>query len=64
MKNEQILWAVKIGDEDWQEQIISTNPDSFTQAKAWAKSNGFNRFRVSTLDLSETPDFTKTINSK
>ena len=44
---ETILWAVKIGDEDWQEQIITTNANAIDKATKWAIENGFDRFRIS-----------------
>lgn len=59
---EKILWAVKIGDPDYMEQIITTNESQFKEARAWAESNGFDRFRVAEIDLATPPDFTKTIN--
>lgn len=47
---DRILWAVKIGDEDWQEQIISTDATKFPAARAWAIANGFDRLRESVMD--------------
>jgi len=63
--NEHTLWAVKIGDEDWQEQVITStkNEIHFEKAKAWAIDNGFDRLRISVLDLNEKPDFVKGIKS-
>jgi hypothetical protein len=58
---ETVLWARKIGAEDWQEEIISTNPTVFEAARKWAVENGFDRFRISELDLNEMPDFSKTV---
>lgn len=64
MKNniEKILFGVKAENEDWQEELISTNPQAFVAAKKWASKQGFNRFRVATINLTEKPDFSKTIN--
>ena len=59
---EYILWAVKIEDEDWQEQLITSTTDKqhLEKAKTWALANGFNRLRVGTYN-GEAPDFTKTL---
>ncbi len=62
MDTETVLYGVKIGDEDWQEQIITTNPKAIESAKAWAKANGFDRLRVAKIDLSVPPDFRKAVN--
>lgn len=59
---ERILWGVRNGDEDWQESILSTNPAAFEKIRQMAERDGWGRFRESTLDLSERPDFAKTIN--
>lgn len=58
----KILWATKIGDSDWEEQIITTNANRIEAASAWAKSNGFDRLRVSVVsDEPERPDFAATV---
>jgi hypothetical protein len=59
---ETILWAVKVGDEDWQEQIITTDENQIEAAKEWASNNGFDRFRVAKIDLGVKPDFVSTLN--
>jgi hypothetical protein len=56
----QALFAVKIGDEDWQEQLITEVAERIPAASAWAKANGFDRLRVVTLDGSK-PDFAATV---
>lgn len=56
----KMLWAVKIGDEDWQEQIITTDEKRIPDARKWAEQNGFNRFRVSDVPQG-APDFRKTV---
>lgn len=63
MKN-KVLWAVKKGDEFWQEQIITdtTSPEHLKKAKAWALKNGFERLRVSTMQYGDRPDFSRIIN--
>jgi hypothetical protein len=61
--SETVLWAVKVGDANWQEQLITSTSDKAKVAKAreWAQANGFNRFRESHFD-GTAPDFTKTLN--
>lgn len=54
---ETILWAVEIGDEDWQEQIITTNANAIDKATKWAIENGFDRFRISTINPNDKPQF-------
>jgi len=61
---EQVLWAVKIGEEDWQEELVTSTASALhlAKAKAWALNNGFNRLRVSGIDLNEKPNFCKVFN--
>lgn len=58
-----ILWAVKVDDEDWQEEIIAEadSLNGLANARAWAKLNGFDRLRVSTWNPGDVPDFTSTV---
>jgi len=56
------LWATRIGDEDWQEELITEHEDQIEAASEWAKANGFDRLRVADIDLSEPPDFTGALN--
>ncbi len=58
---ERILYGTRKGAPAWQEEIITNQEKRFDEAKAWAKRNGFDRFRVAIIDLRETPDFTKAI---
>ncbi len=66
MKNtmEKVLWATKKGEQSWMEQVITstTSEAHLEKAKQWALSNGFDRLRVSILDMSQKPDFSKVIN--
>jgi hypothetical protein len=59
----KILFAVKIGDEDWQEQLITEHEDRIEAAKAWAIKNGFHKLRVAVIG-DGPPDFTKVLNTK
>ncbi len=56
----KVLFAVRKGDEDWQEQLITEVESRIYAASAWAFANGFNRLRIATFD-DKAPDFTKTI---
>jgi hypothetical protein len=56
----KILWAVRIGDEVWQEQVITEHESRIPAAMEWAKANGFDRFRIAVVDDSK-PDFTKVL---
>jgi translation initiation factor 1 (eIF-1/SUI1) len=58
--SETILWAVKIGDPDTHEQIITTNPAMIEKASEWAKANGFHKLRIAKIDMNDKPDFIKT----
>lgn len=57
----KVLFAVKIGDEDWQEQLITEVESRIESATKWALANGFDRVRVATIDETEKPDFSKTL---
>jgi len=60
--NETILYAVRVGHKDWQEEIITvtTIPAHLASARNWAKANGFDRLRVAMFDGS-APDFTSAL---
>ena len=60
----QVLWGVKKGDEDWEEQVIveTDDPAVVTKAQAWASEKGFDRFRVSVFNYGDVPDFTNVLN--
>jgi hypothetical protein len=58
---ERILYGTRKGEPALNEEIITNQEKRFDQAKAWAKRNGFDRFRVAVIDLSVAPDFTKAI---
>ena len=58
---ERILYGTRKGAPAWQEEIITNQEKRFDEAKAWAKRNGFDRFRVAEIDLTVAPDFTKAI---
>lgn len=58
---EFVLFGVKNGNEDWQEEVLATNPEAFEAVKEIAARDGFGRFRVAVLDLRQPPDFAKCI---
>lgn len=56
----RILFAVRIGAEDWQEQLITERPERIAKASAWALANGFDRLRIATI-ADGPPDFRATL---
>lgn len=64
MKPISVLWATKIGDPDWKEQIITEtfNDEYLERAKVWAVENGFDRLRVLDYRKGEVYNFLKTLN--
>lgn len=79
--SEQILWGTRIGDDDWQEELLLTGFNNLNvrngvlidivygvasseinaNLTGFFEKEGFNRLRVSVLDLTEKPDFAKTL---
>lgn len=58
----KVLYAVKKGEPDWAEQIITEYEDRIVAARKWASENGFDRFRIATYsDELEFPDFAGTV---
>ena len=57
------LWAIRRGDEAWQEELIASTADKarLAAAREWAEKNGFDRFRVSRF-TGAAPDFARTVN--
>ena len=51
-----ILFAVKVGDEDWQEQLITEQEAKIEAASEWALANGFDRLRMADIQ-DGPPDF-------
>ena len=56
------LYGTRKGEEDWQEEIITTDGSKIEEARKWAEENGFDRFRVATFTPGEKPDFARTLN--
>jgi hypothetical protein len=65
---ETLLYGCKIDQPDYMEEILYQckgyiNKDELlNKGKAWADKNGYNRLRISVINLSIPPNFTKTIN--
>jgi len=59
LPKEYTVWGTKIGDEEWQEQLLTETTDlaHVEKCKVWAKANGFDRIRVSIFNW-EQPNFT------
>jgi pyrroloquinoline quinone (PQQ) biosynthesis protein C len=56
MNTTKVLWATRIGEPSWKEQIITERAEHIEAASKWALANGFDRLRVSVHDNSK-PDF-------
>ncbi len=65
---ETLLYGCKIGDPDYMEEIIyqckgyTNKLELLSKGKEWADKNGYDRLRISVIDLSTPPNFTQTIN--
>jgi hypothetical protein len=64
---ETLLYGCKKGQPDYMEEVLYAckgyvNKDELIKkGEAWAEKNDYDRLRVSVIDLSTPPDFTKTI---
>jgi hypothetical protein len=45
------VFAVKIGNEDWAEELIAEDPADIEAVKQAAMENGYDRIRVAYIDL-------------
>jgi hypothetical protein len=61
---ETVLWAVKIGEPDWQEELITAtvSQDHLSRAKQWALANGFDRLRTAVFQEGDKPNFAAAVN--
>lgn len=57
----KILFAVKIGEPDWKEQLITEVESRIPEAKKWAEKAGFDRLRVAEIKDGHLPDFKKVV---
>jgi hypothetical protein len=62
MKPETLLYATRIGQPSWTEELITNRAEQIADATAWAKANGFDRLRIATFDGVTVPNFAATIN--
>lgn len=62
---ELVLWGHKSTEESWKEDVITTakpgDNSKLQKAKAWAKTQGYDSFRVQVLDLEELPNFVRCV---
>ena len=67
---ETLLYACKIGEPAYMEEILYhckgyvNNEEVISTGEKWAKINGYDRLRLSIIDLSIPPNFVKSINHK
>ena len=68
MQKETLLYACKIGEPNYMEEVLYqckgyVNHDEVMKSgEAYAAKNGYDRLRISVVDLSTPPNFTKAIN--
>lgn len=69
MKKETLLYGCKIGEPSYMEEILYeckgyTNQEKLlSKGQEWAKNNGYDRLRISVIDLSISPNFIQSINN-
>jgi hypothetical protein len=56
----KILFAVRKGNEDWREELITEDESKIDAASVWARENGFDRLRVAEIE-DGMADFGKTV---
>ena len=67
---ETLLYGCKINAPKYMEEILyqckgfTNKKELMKKGKDWAKVNGYDRLRISVIDLTQKPNFTKTINLK
>lgn len=65
---ETLLYGCKIGEPNYMEEVLYeckgyvNNDEVMNKGKEWADKNGYDRLRISVIDLSTPPNFTKAIN--
>jgi len=68
MNKETLLYGCKIGEPSYMEEILYeckgyvNHVEVMNKGKEWANKNGYDRLRISVIDLSIPPNFTKAIN--
>jgi len=67
---ETLLYGCKVNEPKYMEEILYqckgyvNKEELMKKGKNWAKVNGYDRLRISVIDLTQKPNFTKTINLK
>lgn len=67
---ETLLYGCKVNEPKYMEEILYqskgyVNKEKLMEkGKEWADKNGYDRLRITEINLMEKPDFTKTINLK
>lgn len=67
MATETLLYGCKIGEPNYMEEILyqckgyTNKEDLLNKGKEWADKNGYNRLRISIVDLSIPPNFVKAL---
>ena len=67
---ETLLYGCKIGEPDYMEEILYqckgyvNKEEVMAKGIQWAKNNGYDRLRISVIDLSTPPNFIQTIKAK
>jgi len=59
----KVLFACKVGESDWAEELITEDESQFEAAQKWATANGYDRFRIAKIQLNKPLDFLTTLNS-
>ena len=64
---ETLLYGCKIGEENCMEEILyhckgyTNEKDLMEKGKDWAEKNGYDRLRISKINLLEKPNFLNTL---
>ena len=67
---ETLLYGCKVNEPKYMEEILyqckgyTNKKELMEKGKQWAEKNGYDRLRISVIDLTQKPNFTKTINLK
>lgn len=68
MSTETLLYGCKVGEPNYMEEILYqckgyvNHDEVMNKGKEWAAKNGFDRLRISVIDLSIPPNFKQTVN--
>lgn len=61
---ETILFAVKIGNPDWDEEVLTEHKCRIKEAMEWGKANGYHKFRIAKIDMDTPPEFSANLLTK